>query len=302
MKRCVICFAALLLLLTACSGTREGLRFYYRDAPDGDGHLPFGTSDGAIGFELRDYHPRTFGALFSLYFAPPVDSSLESPFPKGLTCRSVTVAERVLTVTLSPEFDELSVVERNIAEACLVRTLTQFEGVDGVRILTAEGQDAPVLCERDFVLEDLGAVNIETAVRLYFSDSSGRCLVPTERKQYFAGEEQIPAFVVSQLIDGPDRQDQLAVIPEGAALRSVTVDGGLCTVDFSSEFLLNKPASDLAERLTIFAIVDSLTELPQIERVRFLVEGEAVGIYRRMDLSEPLSRDESVFDADGGEE
>ncbi len=297
MKRSMLFFAALLLLLTACSGTRDrnGLRFYYRDAPASDGHLPFGTEDGAIGFERRDCHPETFQALFGLYFAPPLDSSLESPFPNGLTCPSTALEDGILTVTLSQELDELSGVERSIAAACLVRTLTQFDGVDGVRILTAKDQDAPILSEQDFVLEDLGAVNIETAVRLYFSDSSGRCLVPAERKQYFASEDQMPAYVVSQLIDGPDEQDQLAVIPEGTALRAVTVEEGLCTVDFSSEFLLNKPATGLAERLTIFAIVDSLTELPQIERVRFLVEGETVGIYLHMDLSKPIARDESFL-------
>ena len=83
-----LCFLAVVLLLTACSGgTREeGLRFYYRDAPGRDGHIPFGTADGAIGFERRDVTPSTYSELFDLYFAAPLDPALESPFPKGLSC------------------------------------------------------------------------------------------------------------------------------------------------------------------------------------------------------------------------
>ncbi len=302
MRRFLLIFviaAALALLLSACAQREAaGLRFYYRDAPDRDGHLPFGTADGAIGYERRDYHPATYGELFSLYFAAPLSPTLASPFPKGLSCRSVTLRERVLTVSLSEEFDELDGVDRTIAEACLVKTLTQFESVDGVQIETEQTEGAPLLQDGSFVLEDLGAVNNEITVRLYFSDSNGRYLVGEERKHCFADESQIPAYILSQLAAGPEEAGLLSVIPEGASLRSVTVDSdGLCTVDFSTEFLLNKPTTDLSERMTILSIVDSLTELPQIERVRFRVEGEPVGVYYHMDLSRNYERDESAIDA-----
>jgi len=299
MKRFLLIAAALALLLTACARREaSGLCFYYRDAPDRAGHLPFGTVDGAIGYERRDLHPATYGDLFSLYFAAPLDPALVSPFPKGLQCRSVSLRERMLTVSLSEEFDGLDGVDRTIAEACLVKTLTQFEGVDGVRIETERTEEAPVLHDGDFLLEDMGAVNNETTVRLYFSDSNGRYLVSEERKHCFADESQIPAYILSQLAAGPEEAGRLAVIPEGASLRSVTVDGnGLCTVDFSSEFLLNKPTTDLSERMTVLSIVDSLTELPQIEQVRFRVEGEPVGVYYHMDLSRSYERDESAIDA-----
>lgn len=293
-----LCFLAVVLLLTACSGgnREEGLRFYYRDAPGRDGHIPFGTADGAIGFERRDVSPSTYSELFDLYFAAPLDPALESPFPKGLSCLSTSVVDRVLTVSLSKEFDSLKGIDRSVAAACLVRTLTQFDEVDGVRLRTEGGEEPATLYAKDFILEDLGAVNTETAVRLYFSDSNGRYLVAAERKQYFSDESQIPAYVVSQLIDGPTEQGQLAVLPEGTALRGVTVDGdGLCTVDFSSEFLLNKPDTDLSERMTVLAVVDSLTELPQISQVRFLVEGEPLGAYYHMDLGRSYERDESAI-------
>ena len=296
--RRALCVLAAVLLLAACAGNsgEEGVRFYYRDAPGKDGHIPFGTADGAIGFERRDVRPETYDELFALYFAPPLDPALESPFPRGLSCLSVSLRDRVLTVRLSGEFDRLEGMERSTATACLVHTLTQFDGVDGVRIQTGEGDSSAVLYARDFVLEDMGAVNTETAVRLYFSDSNGRYLVAAERKQYFSDESQIPGYIVGQLIDGPSEPGQLAVLPEGTALRGVSVDDdGVCTVDFSSEFLLNKPDTDLSERMTVLAVVNSLTELPQIERVLFRVEGKPVGVYCHMDLNRSFTRDETAI-------
>lgn len=293
-----LCFLAAVLLLTACAGGSGdgGLRFYYRDAPGKDGHIPFGTDNGAIGFERRAIHPDTYSDLFALYFAAPLDPDLESPFPKGLSCLSTSVRDRVLTVSLSREFNGLNGIDRSIATACLVYTLTQFDEVDGVCLKMEGGEEARVLYPKDFVLEDLGAVNTETAVRLYFSDSNGRYLAPAERKQYFSDESQIPAYIVSQLIEGPTEQGQLAILPEGTALRGVSVDGdGLCTVDFSSEFLLNKPDTDLSERMTVLGVVNSLTELAQITRVRFLAEGEPVGVYYHMDLNRIYERDESAI-------
>lgn len=293
-----LCFLTAVLLLTACAGRSEdeGLRFYYRDAPGKDGHIPFGTEDGAIGFECRDISPATYSNFFDLYFAAPLDPNLESPFPKGLSCLSTSLRDRILTVSLSGEFDSLNGIDRSVATACLVYTLTQFDEVDGVRIQTEGGEETAVLYAKDFVLEDMGAVNTETAVRLYFSDSNGRYLAAAERKQYFSDESQIPAYIVSQLIEGPAEQGQLAVLPEGTALRGVSVDGdGLCTVDFSSEFLLNRPDTDLSERMTVLGVVNSLTELAEISRVCFLVEGEPVEVYYHMDLSRSYERDESAI-------
>lgn len=300
MKRWLCALAAVLLLtLSACAGGngKGGLCFYYRDAPGKDGHIPFGTENGAIGFEYRDINPETYSKLFEYYFAAPLDPDLESPFPKGLSCLSTSMHERILTVCLSREFNSLKGIDRSAAEACLVYTLTQFEGVDGVCLQIEGGDASDVLYARDFVLKDLGAVNTETAVRIYFSDSNGRYLAAAERRQYFSDGDQIPAYIVSQLIDGPaeTEQGQLAVLPEGTALRGVNVDdNGLCTVNFSSEFLLNKPDTDLSERMTVLAVVNSLTELPQVSRVRFLVEGEPVGVYYHMDLDRSYERDESA--------
>ena len=47
--------------------------------------------------------------------------------------------------------------------------------------------------------------------------------------------------------------------------------------------------------MTIYSIVNSLTELDGIEQVQILCEGQVIGIYRYLDLSEPYVRNEDVI-------
>ena len=294
----------ILLLLSGCallqtSGGGLTMELYYQTS-----EAEFSSETGALGYETRTL-PWTqwpsFDELLNLYFEGPQDEHLISPFPEGMTCQSSSLDEGILTVILSDEFDTLTGIHKSVASACITSTLLQFTNVTGVCVETEKSADSNaetvVLTESDFVLRDIGAINTDTTVRIYFADANGRYLVTADRSGYFTSADEIPAFIIQQLIAGPTDAGQLAVMPEGAALREISVDdAGNCTVNFSSEFLLNRPATDLMERMTILSIVDSLTELESIKSVQFLVEGNTVSQYYHMDLSQPFTRDESAID------
>lgn len=292
---------SLLLFLAGCTAdtapSGNSVLFYYQRAD-----ASFQSADGAIGSE-----PYTFPAalpsyeeFLNTYLTAPEDSSLKSPFPKDLKCLGTSLDNGVLTVIFNDAFAELTGMSRSIAAACITKTVTQFPSVTGVCLEisgdAAGGTEVCVYSDKDYLLEDLGAVNSETAVRLYFSDLNGRYLVGSERKNYFTDAEQIPAYIIQQLIDGPTEAGQLAVMPEGTVLRGINVDDdGVCAVNLSSEFLLNRPTSESLERMTILSIVNSLTELESVKSVRFLVEGKPVGVYLYMDLNLTYQRDESAI-------
>ena len=302
-KRSLLCvFLSLLIGLLGCSaassGDSGGVLLYYRSQ-----EAEFGAPDGVLGAERWAFSEDlpTYSEFLNQYFSHLPAAGLQSPFPADLQCLGTSLDDGVLTVLLSEAYAGLQRIERSIAAACITKTLTQFESVSGVCLETGEGTDmgteAKVLRDKDFVLQDLGAVNTETAVRLYFSDANGRYLVGTERTSYFSDAAQIPGFVVQQLIEGPREEGQLAVMPEGTALRDLQVDeDGACTVNLSSEFLLNKPTTELLERMAILSLVNSLTELETIKSVRILVEGEPVHNYVCMDLDRAFVRDESAMD------
>lgn len=87
----------------------------------------------------------------------------------------------------------------------------------------------------------------------------------------------LATLIVQELIKGPDPKGGLkATIPPEAMLRGpVTIEGGVATVDFTNEFKTKHPGGGKAvEQATIFSIVNSLTEMSEIQKVRFLINGK----------------------------
>jgi spore germination protein GerM len=68
----------------------------------------------------------------------------------------------------------------------------------------------------------------------------------------------------------------------------------VCTLNFNQAFYDNRPQSESQERVLIYAIVNSVSELSAVDAVRFLVEGEKIGLYYYLDLSLDYTFDENA--------
>jgi len=112
-------------------------------------------------------------------------------------------------------------------------------------------------------------------VHLYFADRKGNHLQAEERK--IVAEESISAIeaIITALFEGPDNPKLVSTIPAGSRLRHIFVtDDGTAYLDFASELSRLHPGGVTAERLTLYAIVNSVVlNLEQIERVQLLFEG-----------------------------
>ncbi len=86
--------------------------------------------------------------------------------------------------------------------------------------------------------------------------------------------ERIEIAVLEQLIHGePLTEGAFRVLPPDTSVLGIDVVDGLATIDFSRE-VLNANVGAAGEALGIQSIVNTLTELPEIEQVMFLVEGD----------------------------
>ena len=77
--------------------------------------------------------------LLSALLAGPTREGLRSPFPRGVTLRQWSWDEErpgVLLVGLSEQYGALADVSLTLADYCIVLTLAQVEGVEGVEIST----------------------------------------------------------------------------------------------------------------------------------------------------------------------
>ncbi len=128
-------------------------------------------------------------------------------------------------------------------------------------------------------------------VNLYFSDSQAMYLVPEKRKI-----SQIPSLArqaVIELIKGPENSDFYPTIPEGTQVNEVYIADDIVYIDLSEEIFKNHPGGSSGELMTVYSIVNTLTEIPPIKGVQILVEGnEMKSLVGHIDISMPLLRDE----------
>lgn len=130
----------------------------------------------------------------------------------------------------------------------------------------------------------------ETPVKiiLYFSDSQADKLVPEEREVVRNGQP-LEEIIVRELIKGPAKKGLLKTIPESARLLSLTVKEGVAYVNFSREIQTKHWGGSAGESMTVYSVVNSLTQLERIKKVQFLVEGKKVeSLLGHMDTSEPV--------------
>jgi len=117
---------------------------------------------------------------------------------------------------------------------------------------------------------------ITRKVHLYFADRKGNYLQAEERKILAEDTTSAIEAVIAALLEGPDDPKLVSTIPAGSRLLHIFVtDDGTAYLDFNSELSRLHPGGITAERLTLYAIVNSLVlNLEQVERVQLLFEGK----------------------------
>lgn len=111
---------------------------------------------------------------------------------------------------------------------------------------------------------------------LYFSDDQAMYLVAEQRTIHPESDQvaDVAKAELEELIQGPTNQDLLNTIPVETRVLDVEVNDGLATVNFSEELSSKHSGGSTGETMTIFSIVNTLTELDGIDRVQILIEGE----------------------------
>lgn len=108
-------------------------------------------------------------------------------------------------------------------------------------------------------------------------------LVPEKRS--IPRTEAVARAALEELIKGPRQPGLISVIPSETEVRSVRIEDGLTTVDFNREVLEANVGAE-GEELGIAQIVNTLTEFPSINRVRFLVEGRDRGLIEGREIQD----------------
>lgn len=130
-------------------------------------------------------------------------------------------------------------------------------------------------------------------LNLYFPSSDGAHLVLEVRN--LPMNENPARTAIEALISGSNQPQTAKVFPAGTKLQQISIKDGTAYVDFNKAILKGNGGS-ATELLLVTSVVDTLTEFSTIEKVQFSVDGKKIDtLYGHMDLSEPLSRSESII-------
>ena len=129
--------------------------------------------------------------------------------------------------------------------------------------------------------------------RLYYVAEDGTRLTAVEREvPYGEGTaEQARQIVEAQI--APASEPLVSAVPSGTRLRSLFVtDHGQAYVDLSREVSTAHGGGSLDELLTVYTIVNTLTEnLPAVTSVQLLVDGKEVDtLAGHVDLRRPIAK------------
>ena len=96
-------------------------------------------------------------------------------------------------------------------------------------------------------------------------------------------------IVLNQLIQGPEDDRCIATLPSDLKVFGVSVKDGTCYVNLDKNFLTE--TMDMEAYIPVYSIVNSLAELPGVQRVQILVDGESDVMFQDViSLKEPLER------------
>lgn len=137
----------------------------------------------------------------------------------------------------------------------------------------------------------------EVKVALYFSDSQAMNLISERR--VISKNNNIYIKILQELKKGPTRDDLNKTIPEETEILAVNIENEICYTNFNQTLQTGHWGGSTGERMTVYSIVNTLTQFEEIKKVQILIEGEEIEtLAGHMDLAYPLERDESLIRKD----
>ncbi|MBO4477194.1 MAG: GerMN domain-containing protein [Lachnospiraceae bacterium] len=305
MKRTFVCLlltAFVLACFCGCKKKADAETPTVSKLAEGEYEVYYLTQDGLhLDTEVRDAKgdtPEDLARTLMSIMQDPAEHGHNCAFGSGVSLQNLRIKEGTLELHLSREYNSLKSTREILARAAIVRTLAAVDGVDSVLIYVedalfkdANGYTPGAMTAGDFELnffENLAKARL----KLFFADENGRELSEEVHEVSYGYGTTLYELVLKLLIEGPTQENHHAVLPADTEIRSINVNNGICYVLLSQNVLSSMDAQGIRPKTMVYAIVNSLTELTNINRVaiRFEgVDGEPFG--EELSLIDPLERD-----------
>lgn len=301
-KRISLCLLCLVFLLAAAGcGNRQKedseYKIYYVNKDN--------TKTVAVGYEPETSDTQEMIEEFLRKLLQNVKGpDYRRAIPKEVKLESWKLDSSQLYLYFSSAYMEMDNVSEVLCRAAVVRTMIQIPGIDCISFYVT---DSPLMDENgsliglmtaETFIENPGEqINtIQTAsITLYFSNKGGTKLVPEVQEVHYSSNISMEKLVMEQLLKGPKGKGERSAIPENTKLVNVSVLDGVGFVNLNEGFLNQN--YEIAEPVVIYSIVNSLAELPNVNKVQISVNGDSNMTYReKMKLSTMYERNLDYVD------
>lgn len=273
-------FLLILSFLLICTGCRkkevfeEGTAVYYLNEEE--------TSIVPVGYQIPEGTvEEQAGKLLEKLAEVPETVGMKQTISEEIKLLGYTLDRKQLYLDFSTEYLEMDKVKEVLVRAAIVKTMVQLEEVSfigfrvaGEPLTDSRGMNIGLMNENTF-LDNMGSEENATKIvnlNLYFANKTGDKLTPQSTVLEYSANVAVEKIVVEQLITGPTEKGYYPTIPQDTKVMSVTTKDGVCYVNLDIGFTAQ--GYDVLGQVTIYSIVNSLTELPGITSVQILVNGE----------------------------
>ena len=208
-----------------------------------------------------------------------------NPIEPEIQISDFEIKENQLSLYFTAAYNNKENLDEILSRAAIVKTLCQVEGIELIEFyvedqsLMLNGNAIGLMSKETFV-DNLAPDETEKSkqVTLYFADSSGTCLKEISTDVTYNVTEPLAQLLVEKLIAGPQGTEELkdmellSTVPEKTKVNSITIRDNICYVDVSKDFL--QLLTNVKSDVIVYSIVNTLCELPNVNRVQFTIDGE----------------------------
>lgn len=296
MKRVKLAGLLLLLIvcLCACSAATTGQTSTQETLPERSMKLYY-VNKNATKVVSEEYTPvnteqqALLNELIAALQTDPVNMDYKKPIPSEVKVLGAHVDNKQAYISFDNVYTTIPSLTETLNRAAIVRTITQIEGVDTVLFYVNEqplvdslGQPVGRMRASDFI-DDLGGdINDyqKTTLSLYFANEQGNALIECRRELMYDNTVPMERLVMEQLIKGPSTEGLYPVLPSDTKLLTISTRDGVCYVNLDASFLTGSVNTN--EIVPIYAIVNSLVELSNVNKVQIAINGETTKKYREL--------------------
>lgn len=129
-------------------------------------------------------------------------------------------------------------------------------------------------------------------INLYFDSSDDKSVSVSKEERLINKEEFLGEIIVQELLKGPSNVSNLKpILPKGTKLLSFSIKDNIAYVNLNDEARVTM--SPQKEEATLRSLINSLTELPSIKKVKIMLNNKDTDFLGgNYDVSKPIGKED----------